>query len=94
MFYKHHSSYIRFGTKLYRQIVGIPIVTNCASLLLSSMLFFPKIDSINIFVKYVKYFSSTAPKAHRRAYSIPMLRRRSFFVVRTYVVHTLKHLLL
>ena len=24
--------YIRFGTKLYRQIVGIPMVTNCAPL--------------------------------------------------------------
>ena len=24
--------YIRFGSKLYRQIVGIPMVTNCAPL--------------------------------------------------------------
>ena len=31
--------YIRFGTKLYRQIVGIPMVTNCAPLLADLCLF-------------------------------------------------------
>ena len=35
--YVHHivslgNIYIRFGTKLYRQIVGIPMGTNCAPL--------------------------------------------------------------
>ena len=29
--------YIRFGNKLYRQIVGIPMGTNCASLVCSAM---------------------------------------------------------
>ena len=31
--------YIRFGTKLYRQIVGIPMGTNCASLVADLFLF-------------------------------------------------------
>ena len=31
--------YIRFGTKLYRQIVGIPMGTNCAPLVADSFLF-------------------------------------------------------
>ena len=31
--------YIRFGTKLYRQIVGIPIGTNCAPLVADLFLF-------------------------------------------------------
>ena len=30
---------IRFGSKLYRQIVGIPMVTNCASLVADLFLF-------------------------------------------------------
>ena len=33
------SIYIRFGTKLYRQIVGIPMGTNCASLVADLFLF-------------------------------------------------------
>ena len=39
IFYENYLSYslylsriIRFGTKLYRQIVGIPMGTNCATL--------------------------------------------------------------
>ena len=32
--------YIRFGTKLYRQVVGIPMGTNCASLVADLFLFF------------------------------------------------------
>ena len=32
--------YIRFDTKLYRQIVGIPIGTNCVPLLTGLFLFF------------------------------------------------------
>ena len=31
--------YIRFGTKLYRQIVGIPMGTNCAPLVTDLSLF-------------------------------------------------------
>ena len=31
--------YIRFGTKLYRQIVGIPMCTNCAVLVADLFLF-------------------------------------------------------
>ena len=31
--------YIRFGNKLYRQIVGIPMGTNCASLVANLLLF-------------------------------------------------------
>ena len=31
--------FIRFGTKLYRQVVGIPMSTNCASLVADLFLF-------------------------------------------------------
>ena len=31
--------FIRFGTKLYRQVVGIPVDTNCASLVADLFLF-------------------------------------------------------
>ena len=31
--------FIRFGTKLYRQVVGIPMGTNCASLVANLFLF-------------------------------------------------------
>ena len=34
--------YIRFGTKLYRQIVGIPMSTNCAPLVADLFLFCPR----------------------------------------------------
>ena len=33
------SIYIRFGTKLYRQIVGIPMGTNCAPLVADLFLY-------------------------------------------------------
>ena len=36
--------YIRFGTKLYRKIVGIPMGTNCALLVADSCLFCYKRD--------------------------------------------------
>ena len=36
-FYGQH--FIRFGTKLYRQVVGIPIGTNCAPLVADLFLF-------------------------------------------------------
>ena len=34
-----YNIYIRFGTKLYRQIVGIPMGTNCAPLVTDLFLF-------------------------------------------------------
>ena len=43
--------YIRFGTKLYRQIVGIPMGTNCA----------PSVDDLFLFCyerDFMKYLSS------------------------------------
>ena len=36
--------YIRFGNKLYRQIVGVPMGTNCAPLVTDLFLFFYKRD--------------------------------------------------
>ena len=39
-----HSIYIRFGTKLYRQIVGIPMGTNCAPLVADLFLFYYERD--------------------------------------------------
>ena len=39
--------YIRFGTKLYRQIVGIPMGTNCAPHVADLFLFYNKRDFIN-----------------------------------------------
>ena len=33
------NSFIRFGTKLYRQFVGIPMDTNCATLIADLFLF-------------------------------------------------------
>ena len=36
--------YIRFGTKLYRQIVGILMATNCAALVSDLFLFFYERD--------------------------------------------------
>ena len=38
--------YIRFGTKLYRQIVGIPMGTNCAPLVVDLCLFCYERDSM------------------------------------------------
>ena len=37
--YRLDNSFIRFGTKLYRQIVGIPMGTNCAPLIADLFLF-------------------------------------------------------
>ena len=39
--------YIRFGTKLYRQIVGIPMGTNCAPLVADLYLYFYERDFMN-----------------------------------------------
>ena len=43
--------YIRFGTKLYRQIVGIPMGTNCAPLVADLFLFCYERD----FMKYLHF---------------------------------------
>ena len=39
LIYLLHNIYIRFDTKLYRQIVDIPMGTNCAPLVADSFLF-------------------------------------------------------
>ena len=40
--------YIRFGTKLYRQIVGIPMGTNCAPLVADLFLFCYERDFMSV----------------------------------------------
>ena len=57
--------YIRFGTELYRQIVGIPMVTNCAPLAADSFLFcyetdFMKDLSSDNQADVIKAFNSTS----------------------------------
>ena len=57
--------YIRFGTKLYRQIVGIPMGTNCASLVADLFFFcyerdFMKDLSSDNQVDVIKAFNSTS----------------------------------
>ena len=37
--FMRNTVYIRFGTKLYRQIVGIPMGTNCAALVADLLLY-------------------------------------------------------
>ena len=39
--------FIRFGSKLYRQIVGIPMGTNCAPLIADLFLFYHERDSLS-----------------------------------------------
>ena len=43
--------YIRFGTKLYRQIVGIPMGTNCAPLVADLFLYYELISKFNVGLK-------------------------------------------
>ena len=56
--------YIRFGTKLYRQIVGIPMGTNCVPLVADLFLFyvrdFMKDLSSDNQVDVIKAFNSTS----------------------------------
>ena len=57
--------YIRFGTKLYRQIVGIPIGGNCAPLVADLFLFCYKRDfmmslSADKDAEIIEAFSSTS----------------------------------
>ena len=57
--------YIRFGTKLYRQIVGIPMGTNCAPLVVDLFLFcyerdFMKDLSSDNQADVIKAFNSTS----------------------------------
>ena len=59
------SIYIRFGTKLYRQIVGIPMGTNCAPLVADLFLFcferdFMKDLSSDNQADVIKAFNSTS----------------------------------
>ena len=57
--------YIRFGTKLYRQIVGMPMGTNCSPLVADLFLFcferdFMKDLSSNNQADVIKAFNSTS----------------------------------
>ena len=57
--------YIRFGTKLYRQIVGIPMGTNCAPLVADLFLFCYERDSMKDLssdnkADVIKAFNSTS----------------------------------
>ena len=61
----HYNIFIRFGSKLYRQIVGIPIVTNCAPLVADLFLFCYKRDfmlslSDNNQTDIIEAFNSTS----------------------------------
>ena len=46
LIYRLDNIYFRFGTKLYRQIVGIPMGTNCAPLVADMFSFCYERDSI------------------------------------------------
>ena len=46
--------FIRFGSKLYRQIVGIPMGTNWASLVADLFLFFMRETSCCLFLTIIK----------------------------------------
>ena len=57
--------HIRFGTKLYRQIVGIPMGTNCAPLVADLFLFCYEIDFMTSLsdvkqAEIIKAFKSTS----------------------------------
>ena len=59
------NTYIRFGTKLYRQIVGIPMGTNCAPLVADLFLFCYERDfmmslSVDKDAKIIEAFNSTS----------------------------------
>ena len=60
----HDNIYIRFGTKLFRQIVGIPMGTNCAPLVADLFLFCYERDlmmslSVENQSEIIEAFSST-----------------------------------
>ena len=62
--------YIRFGTKLYRQIVGIPMGTNCAPLVADLFLFCYERDFMTLLVVLrlnvpVNNFSVMSGRSHR-----------------------------
>ena len=53
--------YIRFGTKLYRQIVGIPMDTNCAPLVADLFLFCYERDFMtSLSAEVIEAFKSTS----------------------------------
>ena len=52
--------YIKFGTKLYRQIVGIPLGTNCAPLVADLFLFCYERD----FMKYLSMITRPTVLRH------------------------------
>ena len=49
--------YIRFGTKLYRQIIGIPMGTNCAPLVADLLLFCYERDFMFLMFVFILWFS-------------------------------------
>ena len=65
LIYPLDNIYIRFGSKLYRQNVGIPMVTNCASLVADLFLFCYERDFMKSLTKEKRYdlidaFNSTS----------------------------------
>ena len=65
LIYRLDKIYIRFGFKLYRQNVGIPMGTNCIPLLLTCLFFGYKRDFMKSLTKEKKYvmidaFNSTS----------------------------------
>ena len=65
LYYLLDNIFIRFGSKLYRQIVGIPMGTNCAPLVADLFLFYYERDfmlslSDNNQTDIIEYFNSTS----------------------------------
>ena len=63
--YLSYNIYIRFGTKIYRQVVGIPVGTNCAHIATDLALFcyerdFIKSRSDSYQVDIIEAFNSTS----------------------------------
>ena len=59
------NAYVRFGTKLYRQVVGIPMGTNCAPLVTDLFLYCYENDSVDSLnhanhVDVIETFNSTS----------------------------------
>ena len=55
------NSFIRFGTKLYRQVVGIPMGTNCAPLVADLFLFCYERDFMMSLLMISRLMSSETP---------------------------------
>ena len=55
--------YIRFGSKFYRQLVGIPMGTNCAPLVADLFLLYYESDFKLVVDHHTSYFIACRPKA-------------------------------